>query len=132
LSLGEQRSLLATAVRREAATILSLPEATLGMLRPLHEYGLDSLMAVELRNALASLSGARLPSSLLFDYPNIEALAGFMAQRIGVGAPAVPPIASARAVPSDPAAAVPIEAQEPLSEQALLEALKKELDRAGY
>ena len=109
------------AVRREAAAILSLPAESLQAKRALAEYGLDSLMAVELRNALATLAGMRLPSSLLFDYPNLEALAGHLGERL---APATPttPVPPAE-VPSPSAT---------LSPDELTEALNQELKRAGY
>jgi acyl transferase domain-containing protein len=40
----------------------------------LNEQGLDSLLAVELRNVLAASLARNLPASLLFDYPSIDAL----------------------------------------------------------
>lgn len=52
--------------------------------QPLNELGLDSLMAVELRNMLSkSLQLKRnLPATLAFDYPTINALTDFIAQDV--------------------------------------------------
>jgi amino acid adenylation domain-containing protein len=49
--------------------------------RPLTELGIDSLMAVELRNALSEATRQVLPATLAFDYPSIAALATFIAGR---------------------------------------------------
>ena len=39
------------------------------------ELGMDSIMAVELKNKLSAELSLSLPSTLAFDYPNVEALA---------------------------------------------------------
>ena len=56
---------------------------------PLMSSGLDSLGAVELRRELATISGLELPATLVFDYPTIDSLAGFIVSQLPLPAPAV-------------------------------------------
>jgi acyl transferase domain-containing protein/acyl carrier protein len=49
---------------------------------PLERLGLDSLMAVELRNRIGQMLGANLPATILFDYPSIDALAGYIRSEV--------------------------------------------------
>ncbi|MBQ7569152.1 SDR family NAD(P)-dependent oxidoreductase [bacterium] len=64
--------------------------------RPLAEYGLDSLMALELRNALARLTERNLPITLAFDYPSCEALVGYLTELLGItGKPSAAPAKTA-------------------------------------
>lgn len=46
--------------------------------QPLMEAGLDSLGAVDLRNALAAQFSVDLPATVTFDYPTIPGLARFI------------------------------------------------------
>ena len=46
---------------------------------PLMQAGLDSLGAVELRNALSLKFGADLPPTITLDYPSVAALAAYLA-----------------------------------------------------
>ena len=50
---------------------------------PLMAAGLDSLGSVELRNSLENSLGVELPSTLVFDYPTISGIAGYLADKLG-------------------------------------------------
>ena len=71
------------AVTEQVATAVA---AVLGGAVPagasLMEAGLDSLGAVELRNALSKQFGLELPATLTFDYPTSAAISGFIADSI--------------------------------------------------
>jgi acyl carrier protein len=76
-----RRNALVTAfVRDHAGRALGLSSSmVLDPRTPLADLGLDSLLAVELRNSLGGALGTALPATLLFDYPSVAALADHIA-----------------------------------------------------
>ena len=60
-----------------------MTERSIASTTPLREMGLDSLMAVELRNVLVRLGGQSLPATLLFDYPHLDALTSHLYSGLG-------------------------------------------------
>jgi len=72
---AKRPSVLLAEVSRLAAKVMGLEAGpTIDPARPLRELGLDSLMAVELRNTLAAQLGRGLTATLLFDHPTLDAL----------------------------------------------------------
>ncbi|MEQ8816191.1 MAG: SDR family NAD(P)-dependent oxidoreductase [Thalassobaculum sp.] len=77
---GRRIDLLCDAIRDEAARIMRHPDpAAIDDRRALRDLGLDSLMSVELRNALVARLDRKLPATLLFDHPSVAALAAYVA-----------------------------------------------------
>ncbi|SNS93901.1 Acyl transferase domain-containing protein [Actinoplanes regularis] len=60
--------------------------------RGLIDLGFDSLTALELRNRLGHAIGAKLPATLVFDYPTATAVAGHLLDRLPAGGPKPPAV----------------------------------------
>ncbi|MFD9221104.1 type I polyketide synthase [Streptomyces sp. NPDC060064] len=79
LSASEQRELVLDLVRTQAAAALGHADAT--TIEPgsaFRELGFDSLTAVDIRNRLNGATGLKMPTTLVFDYPNADAVAGLV------------------------------------------------------
>jgi NAD(P)-dependent dehydrogenase (short-subunit alcohol dehydrogenase family)/acyl carrier protein len=74
LPLVRRRAALEDIVADRVSSVIGLDQR-LPSDAPLKDSGLDSLMAVELRNVLARLGGVPLPATLALDFPSIAAIA---------------------------------------------------------
>ena len=79
--VAQRQALLLAFVGEQVARVVGAPSArSIAADQPLNEIGLDSLMAVELRNRLGrGLQLARnLPATMVFDHPTLEALTRYL------------------------------------------------------
>jgi NADPH:quinone reductase-like Zn-dependent oxidoreductase len=65
-------------VRAQVVRLLGLSGVDVETDRPLSEMGLDSLLAVEIRNVLGKAFELTLPATVTFDHPSIAALATYL------------------------------------------------------
>jgi acyl carrier protein len=82
----ERASALLAEVRGVVAAVLGIDAG--GEVPPdraFKDLGFDSLLSVELRNRLGTLTGVVLPTSLAFDYPTAGELAHFLGERLELG-----------------------------------------------
>ncbi|MFF9352725.1 SDR family NAD(P)-dependent oxidoreductase [Streptomyces sp. NPDC014734] len=79
LTVPERDEALAELVCAQVAVVLGYPgPEAVDPARSFSEVGFDSLTAVELRNRLGAATGVRLPATLIFDYPTVNALVQFL------------------------------------------------------
>ncbi|WP_061289088.1 type I polyketide synthase [Herbidospora cretacea] len=82
----ERDRLVMELVRTHVAIVLGYERTdAVAPTRGFLDMGFDSLTAVELRNRLASVTGLRLPSTLVFDYPTPVAMARFLRGELAPG-----------------------------------------------
>ncbi|MEU5107906.1 MULTISPECIES: SDR family NAD(P)-dependent oxidoreductase [unclassified Streptomyces] len=89
---AEQDQVIGELIRDRIAAVLALPEPeTLELGRTFQQLGLDSLTALELRNAIHDATGVRLPATAVFDYPTPETLVSHLrTELLGATAAAAP------------------------------------------
>ena len=84
-----RRELMGSFLRRQAAQVMRSSPASLDVSKPLHELGLDSLMAVELTNRIEGELGLALPSGTLMGSQNLSAMAATLVEIIKSSSPEI-------------------------------------------
>ena len=83
LPVDERSDLLRDHLRAVITKVLGLHSAEeIDPRQGLIDMGFDSLMAIELRNHLATSLAHQLPATLLFDYPTLNALVNYLEQEL--------------------------------------------------
>ena len=75
---GVSEQFLEMRICKQLAKMLNTNEAELDAHRPLSEFGLGSLMAVELRNWLEASLELTLPVTIFWSYPTVASLASYL------------------------------------------------------
>ena len=76
---GQRRTMLEARVEEQIRAALAMAgQQVIDEARPLQEYGLDSLLSIELRNALSADLETKLPATALFDYPTMGGLTNWL------------------------------------------------------
>jgi acyl carrier protein len=105
------------------------PDYPLDTRKPMNELGFDSLMAVELKNALDAGVGRKLPATLVFEHPTIDALAKHLLENVlALGATPVPENKADAAKPVERAAVSESSVAEMSEEEAEAALLRKLLE----
>ena len=68
----------------EVAPVLRVVVQRLDRQQPLKAMGLDSLMALELRNRLEHATGLTLSATIVWNYPTVTVLADHLASLMGI------------------------------------------------
>ena len=79
-----RRALLEAELREQAAQVLRIPKSKIPPHKPLKNFGLDSLMALEFSNRLEARFELKVPVSTVWNYPTIQDLAEFLASGLGI------------------------------------------------
>ena len=77
-------------LQTQLATVLKRPASRIELTAPVRSMGLDSLMALELRNRIEGSTGLRLPATLAWNYPTVIAMARFLDSKLAPGLPEEP------------------------------------------
>lgn len=120
--------LLRRCIAQHVQTVLKLGDVRVDVNRTLGEYGLNSLVALELRTLIERDLALRLPATLAFNYPTVAGMAEHLASRLRQSIDRSPPTetkSSERSpTPAGPGGFADVATLEALSDASALEALR--------
>jgi acyl transferase domain-containing protein/aryl carrier-like protein len=108
LAAEERAQAVLQTVREAVGLVLGHgADADIDPAKAFKDTGFDSLTGVELRNRLGSVTGLRLPTTLVFDHPSPQAVADLLLDRLdATGTAGVPSVAAHAAGADEPIAVV--------------------------
>jgi microcystin synthetase protein McyG len=129
-SAPARRSLLEEHLKSILASVLRLETSIIDTSKTMGSHGLDSLMGFEFKNRCEQSLGLSFPVTMVWNYPTIAALAGYLADKLGVALTETPlTVGPARkapdAPPSNDRAAAVISTVAAFSDEEALRALLK-------
>ncbi|MBA2677428.1 MAG: SDR family NAD(P)-dependent oxidoreductase, partial [Ktedonobacteraceae bacterium] len=84
VSEQERRLLIEGQIREQVAQVLRLPPGRVNAGISFQTQGMDSLMALEIRNRLEDRFALTLSATILWSYPTLETLTGHLTSQMGV------------------------------------------------
>jgi acyl carrier protein len=82
-SAGMQRNVLFERIVECLSRVLRVPEDRIDVNAPFKDYGMDSLMSLEVRNRLEASTGLRLSAAILFTHSTATALCDYLLEEMG-------------------------------------------------
>jgi acyl carrier protein len=82
LELVLRRQLVEAYLRETIGKVVGAPASKIALNRPLSELGMDSLMAIELKNRIEADLGATVPMVKFLEGPSVRELSAFLAEQL--------------------------------------------------
>lgn len=99
---------LAGRLRQEIGQVLRIQPAEIDPQKPLRSLGLDSLMALELRNRLEVSFGLTLSATVVWNHPSTAALAAYLSDELGISADDVEAEVASESIETLPSGSAPL------------------------